>query len=267
MEHWPSKPTVGGSNPSGQANHSRVYPSQRSSCSRVLSDFYMTPDIPVTILPASSRRIQLNALPPLSLYVHIPWCLKKCPYCDFNSHEWNSAVDVPEKGYLDALRGDLELALPSIWGRRIQSVFIGGGTPSLLSAAGIDRLLSEIRARLPLNPEVEVTLEANPGAFEAARFKQFRASGVNRLSIGIQSFNDAHLKALGRVHDAQQARRAVEIAHNAFDHFNLDLMFALPCQIFDECRADVETALSYAPTHLSIYQLTLEANTYFLKIS
>lgn len=174
-------------------------------------------------------------------------------------------MDVPEKEYLDALRGDLELALPSIWGRRIQSVFIGGGTPSLLSAAGIDRLLSEIRARLPLNPEVEVTLEANPGAFEAARFKQFRASGVNRLSIGIQSFNDAHLKALGRVHDAQQARRAVEIAHNAFDHFNLDLMFALPCQIFDECRADVETALSYAPTHLSIYQLTLEANTYFSK--
>ncbi len=219
----------------------------------------------VMVWSAASRHIQMNALPPLTLYVHIPWCVKKCPYCDFNSHEWKNTADWPEKEYLDALRRDLELALPSIWGRRIQSVFIGGGTPSLLSAAGIDRLLSNMRACLPLNPDAEITLEANPGTFEADKFKQFRASGVNRLSIGIQSFNDAHLNALGRIHNTQPARRAVEIARDAFDHFNLDLMFALPGQTFDECRADIETALSYAPPHLSIYQLTLEANTYFSK--
>lgn len=220
---------------------------------------------PVTLFPIAPRRIQLNALPPLTLYVHIPWCIKKCPYCDFNSHEWRSASSLPEKEYLDALCRDLEIALPSIWGRPVHSVFIGGGTPSLLSAAGVERLLSDIRARLPLHADAEITLEANPGTFEAVKFRQFRSSGVNRLSIGIQSFNDAHLSALGRIHDAQQARCAIEIARESFEHFNLDLMFALPEQTFSECCADIETALSYAPPHLSVYQLTLEANTYFSK--
>ncbi len=210
-------------------------------------------------------RIQLAALPPLSLYIHFPWCVKKCPYCDFNSHEWKGTGEFPEEAYLDALCADLEHALPLIWGRPVHSIFIGGGTPSLLSAAGLDRLLADVRARLPLVPDAEITLEANPGTFEAEKFSQFRASGVNRLSIGIQSFNGAHLTALGRIHDAQQARRATEIAQHVFGNFNLDLMFALPDQTLEECRADLETALSYSPLHLSLYQLTLEPNTRFAK--
>nr|WP_322056703.1 radical SAM family heme chaperone HemW [Paraburkholderia sp. J63] len=208
--------------------------------------------------------IRLTSLPPLSLYVHFPWCVRKCPYCDFNSHEWKGER-FPENDYLDALRADLEQALPLVWGRQVHTVFIGGGTPSLLSAAGLDRLLSDVRALLPLDADAEITLEANPGTFEAAKFAQFRASGVNRLSVGIQSFNETHLKALGRIHDAAQARHAVEVAANTFDNFNLDLMFALPQQTLAECQADIETALSFAPPHLSLYHLTLEPNTLFAK--
>jgi len=213
----------------------------------------------------SAKRIQLNALPPLSLYLHFPWCVKKCPYCDFNSHEWKGTGAFPEDAYLDALCADLEQALPLIWGRSVHTVFIGGGTPSLLSAKGLDRLLADVRARLPLIADAEITLEANPGTFEAEKFSQFRSSGVNRLSLGIQSFNDAMLAALGRIHDAQQARRAAEVAQRIFGNFNLDLMFALPGQTLDACRTDLETALSYGPPHLSLYQLTLEPNTRFAK--
>ncbi|MGR3911202.1 radical SAM family heme chaperone HemW [Burkholderia sp. SR8] len=212
----------------------------------------------------SPGQVRLTSLPPLALYVHFPWCVRKCPYCDFNSHEWKGER-FPETEYLDALRADLEQALPLVWGRQVHTVFIGGGTPSLLSAAGLDRLLSDVRALLPLDADAEITLEANPGTFEAAKFAQFRASGVNRLSVGIQSFNEGHLKALGRIHDTTQARAAVEIAAKTFDNFNLDLMFALPNQTLDECRADIETALSYAPPHLSLYHLTLEPNTLFAK--
>jgi oxygen-independent coproporphyrinogen-3 oxidase len=210
-------------------------------------------------------RIRLPAVPPLSLYVHFPWCVRKCPYCDFNSHEWKGEGDFPENTYLDALRADLESSLPLVWGRRIHTIFIGGGTPSLLSAAGLDRLLSDIRALLPVDADAEITLEANPGTFEADKFRQFRQSGVNRLSIGVQSFNDRHLKSLGRIHDSSQARHAIEVASKVFDNFNLDLMFALPGQSLDECKADVETALSFGSPHLSLYHLTLEPNTYFAK--
>ena len=205
--------------------------------------------------------LNLAALPPLSIYVHLPWCLKKCPYCDFNSHELNGGV--PEARYLDALRADLEAALPFIWGRRIHSIFIGGGTPSLFSPEGIDRLLGDIRARLPLEPGCEVTLEANPGTFERERFRAFRGAGVTRLSVGVQSFDDAKLRALGRVHDARQAIAAVEEARDAFDTFNLDLMYALPGQTLAELDAELTQALALAPPHLSIYHLTIEANTLF----
>ncbi|PPK42967.1 oxygen-independent coproporphyrinogen-3 oxidase [Trinickia symbiotica] len=209
-------------------------------------------------------KISLSSLPPLALYVHFPWCVRKCPYCDFNSHEWKGER-FPEDDYLDALRADLEQALPLVWGRRIHTIFIGGGTPSLLSARGLDRLLSDARALLPIDADAEITLEANPGTFEADKFAQFHASGINRLSVGIQSFDDAHLKALGRIHGSAEAHRAVEIAARHFDNFNLDLMYALPRQTLDACRADVETALSYAPPHLSLYHLTLEPNTLFAK--
>ena len=211
-------------------------------------------------------KLRLAALPPLALYVHFPWCVRKCPYCDFNSHEWNrDAGGFPETAYLDALRADLERALPLIWGRRIYTIFIGGGTPSLLSAEGLDRMLSDIRMLLPLDPTAEITLEANPGTFEAEKFARFRDSGVNRLSIGIQSFNDDHLKVLGRIHGAAEARAAVEIAAATFDNFNLDVMFALPGQTLAQCQQDIDTALSFAPPHLSLYHLTLEPNTLFHK--
>ena len=205
--------------------------------------------------------LQLSALPPLALYVHLPWCLKKCPYCDFNSHENKGAL--PEAQYLAALRADLEAALPLIWGRPVVSVFIGGGTPSLFSPAGIDQLIADIRARLPLAPGIEITLEANPGTFERERFKAFRAAGVTRLSIGVQSFNDDALRALGRVHNAEQARAAIDEARDSFDTFNIDLMYALPGQDLTALQADLDEALSYAPPHLSIYHLTVEANTVF----
>ena len=207
--------------------------------------------------------LNLSALPPLSLYVHWPWCVRKCPYCDFNSHE--AKGELPEQAYLDALRLDLEQSLPLIWGRKIHTVFIGGGTPSLMSAAGLDRLMSDLRTLLPLELDAEITMEANPGTFEAERFKSYRASGINRLSIGIQSFNPAHLKALGRIHDGDEALRAVEIAKNTFANFNLDLMYALPSQTLEEARRDLETALSFAPPHLSLYHLTMEPNTVFAK--
>lgn len=207
--------------------------------------------------------IQLAALPPLSLYIHFPWCVRKCPYCDFNSHEATGGF--PEDDYLAALRTDLESALPLIWGRPIYTVFIGGGTPSLMSAAGLDRLMSDVRALLPLDGAAEVTMEANPGTFEADKFKSYRASGVNRLSIGIQSFNPRHLQALGRIHDDREAHHAIEIAKSNFDNFNLDLMYALPSQTLAEAQQDVETAIGYAPPHLSLYHLTLEPNTVFAK--
>jgi len=205
--------------------------------------------------------LQLSALPPLSLYVHLPWCLKKCPYCDFNSHE--KAGGVPEAQYLDALRADLESALPLIWGRRVISVFIGGGTPSLFAPDSIDRLIADIRARVPLEPGAEITLEANPGTFERERFKAFRAAGVTRLSVGVQSFDDAALQRIGRVHDAAQARAAVAEAAEAFDTFNIDLMYALPGQTLAQLAQELDTALAFKPPHLSIYHLTIEPNTRF----
>ena len=207
--------------------------------------------------------LQLTALPPLSLYVHFPWCVRKCPYCDFNSHEVKGSF--PEQEYLDALRLDLEQALPLVWGRKISTIFIGGGTPSLLSAAGLDRLLSDLRTLLPFDADIEITMEANPGTFEADKFRSYRDSGINRLSIGIQSFNGTHLEALGRIHDGDQARKAVEIAHANFDNFNLDLMYALPRQTLAEAQADISTALAFAPPHLSLYHLTLEPNTLFAR--
>jgi oxygen-independent coproporphyrinogen-3 oxidase len=210
---------------------------------------------------ASPSRPRFAALPPLSLYVHLPWCLRKCPYCDFNSHEARS--ELPEAEYVEALIADLEFALPSIWNRRIGSIFLGGGTPSLFSPEAIDRLLSQIRARVPLAPDAEVTLEANPGTFERARFAGYRGAGVNRLSLGVQSFNPEHLAALGRVHGEQEAREAACAALGIFGNVNLDLMFALPRQTLEESRRDVEAALQYEPPHLSFYHLAIEPNTLF----
>ena len=207
--------------------------------------------------------LQLKSLPPLSLYVHLPWCIKKCPYCDFNSHE--AVGTMPEQRYIDALTADVESALPLIWGRTIHSIFIGGGTPSLFSPQSIDQLLAAIRARLKVNADCEITLEANPGTFEKDRFKAFRQAGVTRLSIGVQSFNDQHLTALGRVHDRAQAIAAVEEAALAFDTFNLDIMYALPGQTLQQLEQDVHTALALQPPHISIYHLTIEPNTYFAK--
>ncbi len=226
--------------------------------------------------------LQLAALPPLSLYVHLPWCLKKCPYCDFNSHELRSdgaqtlhpaanlsaptpTSEVPEQRYIDALMADLEAALPLVWGRTVHSIFIGGGTPSLFSPQAIDRLIGDIRARLKLEPDCEITLEANPGTFEKNRFRAYRSAGVTRLSVGVQSFNDTHLKALGRVHDSAQAIAAVEEAAQSFDTFNLDIMYALPGQTLQNLELDMQTALALGPKHISIYQLTIEPNTYFAK--
>ena len=208
--------------------------------------------------------LQLASLPPLALYVHLPWCLKKCPYCDFNSHAMRQA-DVPQQRYLDALLADLDAALPLVWGRTVHSIFIGGGTPSLFAPEAIDRLLGDLRARLRLSADCEITLEANPGTFETERFNAYRAAGVTRLSVGVQSFNDDNLKTLGRVHDAAQAFAAVEEAAQAFDTFNIDLMYALPGQSLQTFRKDLQTALALNPPHLSIYHLTIEPNTWFAK--
>jgi len=208
--------------------------------------------------------LQLASLPPLSLYVHLPWCIKKCPYCDFNSHEQRPG-DLPEQRYVDALMVDLEAALPLIWGRTVHSIFLGGGTPSLFSPEAIDRLLGGVRARLRLEADCEVTLEANPGTFEKDRFRAFRGAGVTRLSVGVQSFNDQHLQALGRVHDRAQALAAVEEAAQSFDTFNLDIMYALPGQTLQQVEQDIQTALGLEAPHISIYHLTIEPNTYFAK--
>ena len=217
--------------------------------------------VAATLTNLSGRAVHLAHLPPLSLYVHIPWCLRKCPYCDFNSHE--ARGEVPEEADVEALVRDLEQALPAVWGRRVYSVFFGGGPPSLFSARSIDTLLSAFRARLPLAPECEITLEANPGTFEVDKFRDFRSAGVNRLSIGIQSFDARHLRALGRIHDDAEARRAVEIALERFDNVNLDLMYALPGQTLAGAEADLRTAVSFGTPHLSFYHLTIEPNTLF----
>ena len=214
-----------------------------------------------TAVLRDARKVRFSALPPLSLYVHLPWCVKKCPYCDFNSHERGGTL--PEKEYLQALTQDLEAALASVWGRRIHSIFIGGGTPSLFSAAAIDALLADIRARLAVDPDAEITLEANPGTAEAERFKGYRAAGINRLSVGVQSFDDAMLKALGRIHGADEARRAIGMALDTFGNVNIDLMYGLPGQTLAMARADIEEGARSGAPHLSAYQLTIEPNTAF----
>lgn len=203
----------------------------------------------------------LSALPPLSLYIHIPWCLQKCPYCDFNSHKIKSALD--ENAYIDALLMDLQTELPFFWGRPIETIFIGGGTPSVFSAEAIDRLLSGIRALVKLNPEAEITLEANPSTFERDKFKGFRDAGVNRLSIGVQSFDNAKLTALGRIHNGDEARQAIETAMGIFERVNVDLMYALPHQTVQSACEDVRIATAFGVRHLSAYHLTLEPNTPF----
>jgi len=205
----------------------------------------------------------LQALPPLSLYIHIPWCVRKCPYCDFNSHEARAAI--PEQDYVSALITDLEQALPLIWGRRVHSIFFGGGTPSIFSPKAIADILSMVRARVPLAYEAEVTLEANPGTVDESRFAGFRDAGINRLSLGIQSFNSRHLAALGRIHDERQARSAAEAALKIFERVNFDLMYALPMQSMEEALADLRSACDLGPGHLSCYHLTLEPNTAFYR--
>jgi putative oxygen-independent coproporphyrinogen III oxidase len=216
-----------------------------------------------------SQPVNFRALPPLSLYIHIPWCVRKCPYCDFNSHEAKPVLSLskggglPEQEYVAALVRDLEMALPLIWGRKVYTVFFGGGTPSLLSGESVTEILRQVRMLLPLDHNAEITLEANPGTVEADKFAAFRDAGVNRLSLGIQSFNDAHLQSLGRIHSAAEAKRAIEIAQQNFDNINLDLMYALPNQTPEQALQDVQTALQFKPQHLSCYHLTLEPNTLF----
>jgi putative oxygen-independent coproporphyrinogen III oxidase len=205
--------------------------------------------------------VRLSTLPPLALYVHIPWCVRKCPYCDFNSHERSGAL--PEATYIERVLLDLEQLLPDVWGRRLVSIFIGGGTPSLFSSESIDALLSGVRARMPLEPGAEVTLEANPGTVEAARFRGFRDAGINRLSIGVQSFDDRMLAALGRIHSADEARRAIDAAAANFDKVNIDLMYGLPGQTMAMARADIEEGARIGVAHVSAYQLTIEPNTVF----
>lgn len=214
----------------------------------------------------STEKVRFTALPPLSLYIHFPWCVRKCPYCDFNSHQIkDGSQGFDEQAYLAALRTDLENTLPLVWGRRIHSIFIGGGTPSLLSAAGMDQLLADIRARLPMDADIEITMEANPGTVEADKFAAYAASGINRLSLGVQSFNDQKLAALGRIHNRSDANRAIEIALKNFKRVNLDIMYALPDQQLSEAVNDLEQALSFGTTHISLYHLTLEPNTLFAK--
>lgn len=219
----------------------------------------------IPIFPAkavsTAAPLEFSVSPPLALYVHIPWCVRKCPYCDFNSHAASGSI--PETEYVAALIADLQSALPLIWGRPVTSVFFGGGTPSLLSPAAIDELIAAFRSLAMLSPEAEITLEANPGTVEAGKFKGFRDAGVNRLSLGIQSFNDEHLSALGRIHGTAEASRAAQLASEHFESFNLDLMYGLPGQTHEQALTDIETALGFSPSHLSCYQLTLEPNTHF----
>jgi len=217
---------------------------------------------------SSPNHITLTALPPLALYIHFPWCEKKCPYCDFNSHQIKDPSSslkggFDEQRYINALIADLETELPNIWGRQVHSIFIGGGTPSLLSAAGMDQLLCAIRARISLESGAEITMEANPGSVEAEKFAGFAKAGVNRVSLGIQSFQDEQLKALGRIHNGTEAKRAIQIALDHFKSVNIDLMYGLPNQSLEAAKADIETALSFKTPHLSLYNLTLEPNTYF----
>ena len=214
-----------------------------------------------TTIRMDANRVRLAALPPLGLYIHVPWCVRKCPYCDFNSHELRA--ELPEREYVAALVADLEHALPQVWGRTVYSIFFGGGTPSLLSASAVDDILSAVRARVPLAIDAEITLEANPGTVEAERFAHFRSAGVNRLSLGVQSFAPRHLQSLGRIHDELQARRAIEIAQRAFDNVNLDVMYALPGQSCPDALKDIDAAIGYRPTHISAYHLTIEPNTLF----
>ena len=218
----------------------------------------------ITVLHPAARQRALTQLPPLSLYIHLPWCLRKCPYCDFNSHEFTQGA-LPEAQYIECLERDLETALPDVWGRAIQSIFIGGGTPSLFTPAGIAQILRSSRARIKIAPDAEITLEANPGTFELERFVGFADAGVNRLSIGVQSFSDTHLKKLGRVHDSQQARLAVQAASTIFPTWNLDLMYGLPEQDLAQACSDIEQAIAFNPPHISLYNLTLEPNTLFAK--
>jgi oxygen-independent coproporphyrinogen-3 oxidase len=220
----------------------------------------LTAAVAIAAFPSGVR---LSQLPPLALYVHIPWCVKKCPYCDFNSHQVRE--NVPEDAYVQALISDLEQALPDVWGRRVASVFFGGGTPSLFSAAAVEALISAFRARLALAPDCEITLEANPGTFETEKFRGYREAGVTRLSIGIQSFDPKYLSALGRIHDDREARRAIELAREHFDNINLDLMYALPGQSLDDARSDVAAAIEAGVAHLSFYHLTIEPNTHFYR--
>lgn len=207
---------------------------------------------------AAARR-----LPPLTLYIHLPWCGKKCPYCDFNSHQ--APARPPQQDYIDAVLADLEQALPLVWGRPLVAVFIGGGTPSLFSAAAVERLLERVRALFNLSPYTEVTLEANPDSSEVEKFAAFKAAGVNRLSLGVQSFDDRLLRRIGRLHDAAAAHAAAQAAVSLFEQVNIDLMHALPGQDMAQAVADVEQALHYQPAHLSLYQLTLEPGTPFFQ--
>jgi len=221
------------------------------------------------LIKNSPNKVSLTALPPLSLYIHFPWCEKKCPYCDFNSHQIKDGTGTDgkagfdEKRYIKALISDLETELPNIWGRHVHSIFIGGGTPSLLSPEGMDELLSSIRARITLEPDAEITMEANPGSVEASKLSGFAKAGINRISLGIQSFQDEKLKLLGRIHNGDDAKRAIETALQHFKSVNLDLMYGLPNQSLDDAKEDIQTALSFKTPHLSFYNLTLEPNTYF----
>jgi len=214
-----------------------------------------------------SQTSRLAMPPPLSLYIHIPWCVKKCPYCDFNSHEHKESQNFTdlESMYVDALIKDLEYSLPKIWGRKIHSIFFGGGTPSLFSGKAIQKILSQVRALTPILYDAEITLEANPGAIDSNHFESYKEAGVTRVSLGIQSFNDVHLKALGRIHDSSEAKKGIEIALRHFDEVNLDLMYALPHQTLDEAIDDAKTATSFYTQHLSFYHLTIEPNTFFFK--
>lgn len=212
-------------------------------------------------LQGESTLSGLSNPPPLSLYIHIPWCVRKCPYCDFNSHE--AKQDIPEAAYVDALIQDLEQSTPLIWGRKIHSVFFGGGTPSLFSGESIDKILSHVRMLTPLEYGAEITLEANPGTVDTAHFKAYKEAGVNRVSLGIQSFDDRYLKALGRIHDTEQAQQAAQLAIDTFERVNLDVMYALPEQSLEDALRDADIACQLTPAHLSFYHLTLEPNTAF----
>ena len=212
-------------------------------------------------LTGSNTISGLKNPPPLALYIHIPWCVRKCPYCDFNSHE--NKANIQENAYIDALIADLEQATPQIWGRKIRSVFFGGGTPSLFSAEAIDKILSHVRMLTPLEYDAEITLEANPGTVDAGHFAGYKQAGVNRVSLGIQSFDDRYLNAIGRIHDKGQALAAAELALKTFDRVNLDVMYALPNQSLEDALRDAKQACALEPSHLSFYHLTLEPNTPF----